>query len=269
MNLGGGLNMRYYMLLCAVFMVSCGADDQESQVSTWSDSQSLVVEQWWDGSAYANESSVRGTDLYTYYKLALKNNRPTRIFKELFRSGAAKKIKIKSNKSWNTFRHNRLTGRSTIEITGSLKYVNWFGFYNEVFHAWYQHVFKKSSEYKRERLNLFSSVSLDKFKQVHRKPKVAQEEAMSENFASLASYIKPFFVSVKKKKQYFNKELLGYQIGFTVIEDSHHENNTNFKKTAKPVYISRYAYKVIFKLMTGVDPVDSVDNTLLVDTDKN
>ena len=58
MNLGGGLNMRYYMLLCAVFMVSCGADDQESQVSTWSDSQRLVVEQWWDGSAYANESSA-------------------------------------------------------------------------------------------------------------------------------------------------------------------------------------------------------------------
>jgi len=244
--------MRFYMLLCALLMVSCGAEDQESQVSTWGDSQRLVAEQWWDGSAYANESSVRSTDLYAYYKLALKNNRPTRIFKELFRSGTAKKIKIKSSKSWNTFKHNRLTGR-------------WFGFYNEVFHAWYQHVFKKSSEYKRERLNLFSSVVLNKFKQIHRQPKVAQEEAMSENFASLASYIKPFFVSAKKKKHYFNKKLLGYQIGFTVIEDSHYENNADFKKPTKPVYISRYAYKIIFKLMTGVDPVDSVDNTLLVD----
>ncbi len=249
--------MRYHVLLCAVFVMSCGSETQQSHVSSLLDGKTerMVEGQWWDGSAYKNEAKIKDTDLYQYYKVALKKKRPTRIFKEIFASGAAKKIKIKTKQSWNTFYYNPFTKKSTLRITGNLQTINWFGLYNELFHAWHRYVFTKSDLYKKDRAHLFSSVMLNRYKLVHRNKKLAQEEAMSENFAGLESYIRSFFVSSKNKYAYYNRSLLGYRVGFTVTSDSHHSDNPDFHKTLKPVYISRYAYKVIFKLMTGVNPL--------------
>ena len=83
---------------------------------------------------------------------------------------------------------------------------------------------------------------------------------MSENFAGLSIYLKPFkFKDYENNgewiQKYYNRQLLGYRIGFTVTEDSHHENNSNFSATVKKIYISKYEYAFIFKLMTGVGPV--------------
>ncbi len=248
--------MAYHIFLIRAFLFifllgACGHPPLEVSEFYEYNSEAISLEAFSDYSS-GGKGISRKHSLYPYMKAASYKKLPTRFFRELIKAGSS--IAVKKSK-WPKYKPGIFYGGTIYhpavgKSLNSWNRMDWQSFYNELFHAWWQHVFDKSSLYTREKSLLQSSSLKLKYKRAHKDHWLAQEEAYSETVAALMVYLYPMYRPNHGAKVYFKKSFFIYDRSKTVAPVGHSERG-GYSPEAARIYPNPSEYRRVFLWLTG------------------
>lgn len=236
-----GLILGFTALVC-----SCGRNITPAKLTAETPARFWPVSMPTD--AQLNQSHT----LMTYMAAATARELPLRYFRELIENNVA--ISVVEG-DWPSYRPGYFYG-GTIYMPSSANPTawsrgEWSSFYNELFHAWYGHVFKKLAIYASTRSQVWTEERIRHYRRANPSdPALAQEEAWSETVATLIIQLTP--VKINDQVKYPGLDKFGYDTARTVAPVSH-SDRPGYTPEAETTYPANWEYAVLFRTLTMVN----------------
>ena len=189
--------------------------------------------------------------LMPYMRAAESRELPVRYFRELIRAGSAVVV-IEGN--WPSYKPDAISGGSIYMPSASNPSAwtknEWSSFYNELFHAWFGNIVRRSEFYRSLREQIHTEERRSHYAQaVPSDPWTAQEEGWSETVGALILTIAP--TDRGGGLQYVSLADCAYAIGRTVAPVSHSER-PGYRPEAETSYLAPWEYALLFETLTDV-----------------
>jgi hypothetical protein len=243
------------LVLMLVTFTGCARSDGQAALCESSQpaesSQTAPIQPFWPVSYPSDEFLDPVHALMPYMHAAAQRGLPLRFFRELIEFESSVTV---VEGEWPSYRPGFFYGGTiympAAQKPGAWSRVQWASFYNELFHAWYGHVFQKQPRYAQTRALVQTPERLDFYRRAHpTDPSLAQEEAWSETVASVMSILVPTYYD--GQWHYPVLSSFAYAIDKTVSSVSH-SDRPGYTPQAEQTYPAEWEYRILFNLLTLV-----------------